>query len=110
MTEHKLYNESMKNCLLSASGNGAFWLIFLLIFCFFSVHTIRLAKIGWKYRKTSEEKTKSTPPEPIRKEQTPAPPQPERREAPPEPVYYIVERKRRKVKDSYSAPKEIKFK
>lgn len=101
----------MKSCLLSAPASGAFWLIFLFIVCFFGVHTVRLAKLGWKYRKEGTEK-KSAPP-PSRREQEPPPPPPaERKESPqqPEPVYYIVERKRRKSRDSYSEPKEIKFK
>jgi hypothetical protein len=116
------YNESMRNCLLSASASGAFWLIFLFVACFLGVHTVRLAKIGWKYRKgESAEDKKSLPPSRERESsprpQAPAEPPLEKQEsAPPrsgsapEPVYYIVERKRRRSRDSYSPPKEIKFK
>ena len=50
MTVRGRYNESMKNCLLSVPLSGAFWLIFLFILCFFGVHVVRLAKIGWKYQ------------------------------------------------------------
>lgn len=115
------YNESMKNCLLSASASGAFWLIFLFVACFLGVHTVRLAKIGWRYRKgeTTEDKksaspserepslSRQAPEEPHREKQDGAPP---KSGSAPEPVYYIVERKRRRSRDSYSPPKEIKFK
>jgi len=62
------YNESMRNCLLSASASGAFWLIFLFVACFLGVHTVRLAKIGWKYRKgESAEDKKSGSAESVQK-------------------------------------------
>ena len=102
MTIHNLYNESMKNCLLSVPLSGAFWLIFLFILCFFGVHVVRLAKIGWKYQKRHGE------PAPTNSQKREAPDsQPN---APPEPVYYIVERKRKRPRETYSPPKEIKFK
>ena len=45
----------MKNtlygALLSAFPGGAFWLLFLFFVCFFGIHIVRLAKIGWQYRK-----------------------------------------------------------
>lgn len=51
MTVRGRYNESMKNCLLSAAASGAFWLILLFVVSFLAVHTVRLAKIGWNYQK-----------------------------------------------------------
>lgn len=117
MTIHNLYNESMKNCLLSAPLSGAFWLIFLFILCFFGVHVVRLAKIGWKYQKrhgepapTNSQKREAPDSQP--REEKPAAPQNAQptSNAPPEPVYYIVERKRKRPRETYSPPKEIKFK
>ena len=116
MTVRGRYNESMKNCLLSAAASGAFWLLLLFVVSFLAVHTVRLAKIGWNYQKrhvappekSSAEKLSSEPArrDPPAKETSEAP----AAEKPPEPVYYIVERKKRRPRDTYSAPKEIKFK
>ena len=93
----------MKNCLLGAAARGAFWLAFIFVVCFLSVHLVRLAKIGWNHQKN-----RTVPPEKPKSERPDPPPKPEER--PPEPVYYIVERKRKRSRDSYSSPKEIKFK
>ena len=116
MTVRGRYNESMKNCLLSAAASGAFWLILLFVVSFLAVHTVRLAKIGWNYQKrhvtppdkSSAEKRGSEPArrDPPAKETSEAP----AAEKPPEPVYYIVERKKRRPRETYSPPKEIKFK
>ena len=116
MTVRGRYNESMKNCLLSAAASGAFWLILLFVVSFLAVHTVRLAKIGWNYQKrhvtppekSSAEKRGSEPArrDPPAKETSEAP----AAEKPPEPVYYIVERKKRRLRETYSPPKEIKFK
>lgn len=107
----------MKNALLSASASGAFWLLFLFFVCFFGVHTVRLAKLGWKYRKQppAAPSEKKPPASASRPEPKPSPEhdgrEPPQAPAPtPEPVYYIVERKRRKTRDSYSPPREIRFK
>lgn len=107
----------MKNALLSASASGAFWLLFLFFVCFFGVHTVRLAKLGWKYRKQPPAAPSEKKPAGVRlPSRAEALPGTRRREPPqapaptPEPVYYIVERKRRKTRDSYSPPREIRFK
>ena len=108
MTVRGRYNESMKNCLLSAAASGAFWLILLFVVSFLAVHTVRLAKIGWNYQKRHV-----TPPEKSSAEKRgsePARRDPPAAEKPPEPVYYIVERKKRRPRETYSPPKEIKFK
>ena len=114
--------KGMKHALLSATAGGAFWLLFLFFVCFFCVHTARLARMGWQARKTPPTSEKNPPgsgnnapgtshaPEKTTREQ------PERREpdspvpAAPEPVYYIVGRKRKKAKSTYSPPREIRFK
>lgn len=108
--------------------SGIFWLAFLFILCFAGVHIVRLARMSWQFQKgrgdTAVKKAPSA--DDARPRETPgqqngpvqAPPLKERRETPPpqtaqpspEPVYYIVERKRKRSRDSYSAPKEIKFK
>lgn len=72
---------------------GGFFLILLFSFCFLCVHVIVYL---------------------LPKKQSKAPPaEPEKEKAPPatqtEPIYYIVERKKRRVKPQYSEPKEIKF-
>lgn len=103
----------MKNtlygALLSAFPSGAFWLLFLFFVCFFGIHIVRLAKIGWQYRKgapnpapKAEEKPRPAPQPQAQAPQTP--------QAPPEPVYYIVERKRKRPRETYSTPREIRFK
>ncbi|MBQ9117849.1 MAG: hypothetical protein IJY11_01445 [Clostridia bacterium] len=76
----------MNRLLVSVLG-GCMGLVLLFAFCFFAVH-IRLF---------SKKERKDPPP--------PEPPPTE-----PEPVYYIVERKRKRAKDSFSDPKRIDFK
>lgn len=82
--------------LLSVQGQGALWTIVLLLLCIIAVHGGKLAKIGYRTLR------KKLPPEPPKK------PEP----APPEPVYYIVERKKKRsrTKAEYSEPRQIKFK
>ena len=79
---------------------GAFCILFLFALCFVCVHLFKYAEIGWKHRKKPAEPPPL--PEKTEKEKAPAPPQ--------EPIYYIVERKKRRAKSSYSEPKEIHFK
>ena len=72
---------------------GSFYLILLFSFCFSCVHLVTYLS---------------------RKKQSKAPPpEPEKEKAPPakqaEPVYYIVERKKKRAKTQYGDPKEIKF-
>lgn len=78
--------------LLSVQGAGAGYLFTLFLLCVIVVHVVKLARIGYRtYRK-------KLPPQ-----------QPEPREPKPDPVYFIVERKKKRAKSEYSAPKEIKF-
>jgi hypothetical protein len=89
----------LNRLLLSLPAQGFLWIIFLFAFCFLCVHLLKLAKLG------TDTLRKTPPPAPEKKEEkkTPA-------EQPQEPVYYIVEKKTRRPKSSYSEPKQIKFK
>ncbi|MBQ8308972.1 MAG: hypothetical protein IJX96_03970 [Clostridia bacterium] len=90
----------ISNLLTVSPLLGILWLVLLFIACFICVHITRLVKFGWLYQRRPYEKPK--PPEQTEKkapEKTPSA----------EPVYYIVERKR-KTRQSYSEPKEIRFK
>lgn len=88
-----------ENLMLSPAFFGVFWLALLFSGCFLGVHIARLVRFGWLYQK------KETPPKPAEEKKEKAPePKPSA-----EPVYYIVERKR-KTRQSYGEPKEIRFK
>jgi hypothetical protein len=92
------------NLLLPRGVIGIFWSILLFALCFFGVHIAKLAHLGQLYRKNpppeKDDKPTSPPAEPEKK--APAPAQ--------EPVYYIVERKKKRAKPQYGEPKEIRFK
>lgn len=88
----------LKNLLSATPALGVLWLILLFIVCFCGVHIARLVRFGWLYQKKNEPK-----PSEEKKEKAPEP------KPSAEPVYYIVERKR-KTRQSYSEPKEIRFK
>lgn len=79
---------------------GVMWLIALFTACFLFVHLTRLVRFGWLYQKQPREERK--PPEQAEKKTPETPPSVQ-------PVYYIVERKR-KTRQSYGEPKEIRFK
>lgn len=79
--------------LLSVQGNGAIAVIFLFLICIIVVHGVKLAKLGYRTLR------KKLPPDP--------PPKPEKKT---EPVYFIVERKKKRAKAEYTEPREIKFK
>ena len=68
----------------------------LFTICFVGVHLLIFARIGWEFQRQKPDE----PP----KEEEKKPPQ-ER-----EPIYYIVERKTKRAKSSYSEPKQINFK
>lgn len=85
-----LYDCAMS--LLSVQSQGFLWTFFLLILCVILVHGIKLAIVG--YRTLG----KKLPPE--------SPKEPEKT---PEPVYYLVERKKKRSKTEYSEPKQISF-
>ena len=88
------------NLLLPRGVVGIFWSILLFALCFFGVHIAKLARLGQLYRTKKTEKPTPPPAEPEKK--APAPTQ--------EPVYYIVERKKKRAKAQYGEPKEIRFK
>lgn len=69
---------------------GFIYLLLTFVFCFITVHFIKLALLGFLSLKEKKQ-----------------PPPKEEKKA--EPVYYIVEKKRQR-KASYSPPKEIEFK
>ena len=71
---------------------GGFYLLLLFSFCFSCVHLIAYL--------LSKKQSKSPPPEPEKEKAPPA------KQA--EPVYYIIERKKRRAKTQYGEPKEIK--
>lgn len=79
--------------LLSSQAQGALYAVLIFFACVAVVHAYKLAKIGWRSLH------KKLPPE-----------KPRQKEKTPEPVYYIVERKKkRSTKTEYSEPKRIKF-
>ena len=83
---------------------GGIWLIVVFCFCFLTVHIVKLARMGWdanaEQKKKNVQAAKKEEPKP-----TPTAPA-----STPEPVYYIVERKKKRTKASYTEPKEIRFK
>ncbi len=88
--------------LLTGQAVGAFWAIFLFSLCFFAVHILRLAQIGWEHTQKKE-------PPPEEKEQ-PAKAEEKKPPAEQEPIYYIVEKKtRRRQSATYGEPKRISF-
>ena len=79
--------------LLSVQGTGAAITIALFLLCILIVHAVKLARIGWRTVFKKLPPTKPKKPEPK-----------------PEPVYFIVERKKKKSKSDFSKPKQIQFK
>ena len=94
------------NCLLiSLPTQGFLCLLFLFAFSFFCVHLVKLALLGAESLQKTTSEPSEPPKPPERKEEKTAPtPQAQ------EPVYYIVEKKTRRPKSSYSEPKQINFK
>jgi hypothetical protein len=84
--------------LISNPVKGLFGCILLFLLCLAGVHIARLARMGWVYQAQKRKPVKPPTPE----QKTPA-------EKPQEPVYYIVERKKRKAQPSYGEPKRIHF-
>ncbi len=81
--------------ILSIQAWGALYTLILFAVCAFTVHLLRLALFGYRaVKKKPDGKTdKSEAPEKSS-----------------EPVYYIVERKKKRPKTEYSDPKRISFK
>ena len=88
-----------KNLLLILPIVGLLWGILLFGLCFLGVHILKLARIGLDTQKlpTTQKETEK------KEEEKKAP-------AVQEPVYYIVERKTRRAKSTYTQPKEFRFK
>ncbi len=78
--------------LLANQWLGGLYALLILIGCFLAVHIFLLARYGYRARKNL----------PKEKPERPAPT--------PEPVYYIVEKKKKRARSTYSAPKRISFK
>lgn len=87
-------------CLLSAHIWGLVWLGVLFGVSFCLVLIAKLVYFGRVYQK--QQSQPSTPQKTEEKQNSPA-------QKTEEPVYYIVERKKR-VKSSFSEPKQIRFK
>lgn len=85
------------NILTVFPVKGLFLTILLFAVCLIGVHTILLARIGWKFQRTPK-----TPPS-KNEEQKKTPVEKE-------PIYYIVERKTKRAKTGYGEPKQIHFK
>ncbi len=101
MTERLVYNDgmnalSLSNLLLSLPIQGMLWSMLVFALCFFGVCATELIQLGWKYKNTDD-----APPE--KEEKAPA-------ETPQEPIYYIVEKKKRRTKTDYGEPKPFQFK
>lgn len=89
MTAGARYNRDMN--LNAIQWLGCLYAGLILFGCFVFVHVLKLARIGYRAKK-------SLPPER---------PKPEPKTE--EPVYYIVEKKKKRAKASYSEPKRISF-
>ena len=88
--------------LISSGAKGGLWFFFLFFLCFLGIHAFRLVKLGWTELQPSKKPTPTPKPEPKPQEKAPAKPQ--------EPIYYVIERKRKKPKTTYSEPRQITFK
>lgn len=94
----------MNALLIRPIAMGAIWLSLLFTFCFLGVHIAQLAKIGWKHLSAPSaepNKPQNQPAAPDKKAPAPQTAQ--------EPVYYIVERKKKRPKTNYGEPKPIRF-
>ena len=90
MTVIRCYTWGMT--LLSVQSQGFLWCILIALLCTIVVHGFKLVVLGFKSLH------KKPPPEP--------PKQPEKV---PEPVYFLVERKKKRPKTEYAEPKQINF-
>ena len=93
MTLHMPYNGGMN--LLSVQGQGFLYAVILLLVCIIVVHIVKLARLGYRTlgKKLPAEKPKK---QAAKRGQ--------------EPVYFIVERKKKRPKPEYTEPKRIQFK
>ena len=85
------------SALLSSGGIGFLLTILLFLLCFSGVHLLLWAKFGIENNHPKKEI-----PQEKTQEKAPAKEQ--------EPIYYVIERKRKKPKTTYSEPRQITFK
>lgn len=103
MTEDFLYTVLMFTSvlLISAPLKGSLLFILFFLLSFVGVHLTKLVRFGWKNVQPKKQ-TPAPKPQESPKEQAPTKTQ--------EPVYYVIERKRKKPKTTYSEPRQITFK
>ncbi len=77
--------------LLSIQSHGFLWCLLIAVICTIIVHSVKLVMTGYRL-------SKKLPPEP-----------PQKPEKKPEPVYFLVERKKKRAKTEYDEPKKISF-
>ncbi len=83
---------------MSIQTLGAIYTVILLGVCFLIIHALRLAAVGYRaMRKRDSDKGRRNA-------------SPSETEEKGEPVYYIVERKKKRLKTEYSDPKRFTFK
>ena len=93
----------LSSVLLVSAAQGFGGTILLFSLCFLGVHLAKIAVRGWRlYDGTQDGKTSDKNAETTESKS-------ETKPTVPEPIYYIVEKKRRRVKQSYGEPKEIRF-
>ena len=86
--------------LLSLPIQGILWTLLLATLCFFGVHITALVKLGWKYKMDLHKKREENAP-------TQATTTNQNSQAP---VYYIVEKTKRRPKGDYAHAKPFQFK
>lgn len=79
--------------LLSVQAMGLLYTVMVFLICVIGVHAVYLARVGLRT---------------IHKKLPPEPPKIEEKKS--EPVYFIVERKKKRVKSDYKQPRQIDFK
>ena len=91
------------NLLTTAGIKGCIWFFLLFILTFGLVHIAKLIRLGWEHTQITPQTSKNETKEQNKpQEKAPAKPQ--------EPIYYVIERKRKKPKATYTDPKQISFK
>lgn len=80
------------DALLTVQGRGALYAALLLAACLAAVHLFRLVRLGLSLLGKKQPKA------------------PDGEKKPPEPVYYLVERKKKRPRSEYSEPRRIDFK
>ena len=97
------YIYALSNTILSPCLQGFSGTILLFALCFLGVHIAKVAVRGFTlYDGTKRENERENPPI--------SQPKTEQKSSNSEPIYYIVEKKRRRSKYGYGDPKEFRFK